>query len=151
LAACGIVALFSFGRAQASDWANAGFIYDDFQLTLAPGHRTEVLGPLFYSEEKETQKTWALPPFFSDVKDPGVDSEEYDFVYPVLTYDRYGSEHRWQFFQVLSWAGGQNQEQQNAKRFTLFPFYFQQRSEEPGKDYTAVFPFYGHLQKRLFR
>jgi len=50
-------------------WANVGFggsisigpLYDDFELTLAPGHRTEILGPAFYSEKKEDQKTWAIP------------------------------------------------------------------------------------------
>ena len=39
----------------------------------------------------------------------------------------------------------------DSRRFTLFPIYFQQRSVDPEKNYTAVFPFYGHLQNRIFR
>ena len=35
--------------------------------------------------------------------------------------------------------------------FTLFPFYFQQRSPDPNENYTALVPFYGHLKNRLFR
>ena len=41
----------------------AGFIYDDFELTLAPGHRQEILGPFFYNEQKETQHHVGLPGF----------------------------------------------------------------------------------------
>src|SRR5215831_17964548 len=37
----------------ADDFRDAGFLYDQFDLTLATWHRTEALGPLFYSEEKE--------------------------------------------------------------------------------------------------
>ena len=139
------------GCAHAVDWFHAGPLYDEFQLTLEPGHRREALGPLFYSEEQDTRKTWALPPLFSDVRDPSIQLHEYDFGYPVLTYRRFGTEHRWQFIQIFAFAGGENGEGQAARRFTLFPFYFQQRSAEPGHDYTAVGPFYGHLQNHLFR
>jgi len=130
---------------------HAGFLYDEFNLTLAPGHRTEALGPFFYSEQKETQRIWAVPPLLSYTRDPGTESKEFDFLYPVMTYDRYGGQYRWQFFQLLSFAGGPTQQETARDRFTLFPLYFQQRSSDPGENYTAVFPFYGHLEHRLFR
>ena len=116
------------GQARAADWLHAGLLYDHFQLTLQPGERTEALGPFFYTQESDTEKTWAIPPLFSEVKDPAVELHEYDFVYPVLTYRRYGTEHRWQLMQLLSFAGGENQAEQKAKRFTLFPLYFRQTS-----------------------
>jgi hypothetical protein len=72
-------------------------------------------------------------------------------LYPVLNYERYGKEYRWQFCQLLSFAGGQSPKDDSQKRFTLFPFYFQQRSPVPDENYTALLPFYGHLQNRLFR
>jgi hypothetical protein len=93
---------------RASDWLHAGFLYDDFQLTLEPGHRTEVLGPLFHSQQKDTERTWALPPLFSETTDPSTQRLEYDFGYPVLTYRRYGSEWRWQLGQIFSFASGAN-------------------------------------------
>ncbi len=37
------------------------------------------------------------------------------------------------------------------KQFTIFPFYFQQRSPDTDENYTALFPFYGHIKDRLFR
>ena len=124
---------------------------DEFNLTLAPGHRTEALGPFFYSQQKETQRIWAVPPVLSYTRDPGTESKEIDFLYPVITYDRYGEQYRWQLFQILSFAGGPTQQETARDRFTLFPLYFQQRSSEPSENYTAVFPFYGHVKHRLFR
>ena len=88
---------------------------------------------------------------FSHDEDPTTESEEYDFLYPVLTFNRFGVERRWQFFQVFSTAGGRNQDETRAKRFTLFPIYFQQRSTDPSENYTAIFPLYGTLKHRLFR
>ena len=41
--------------ASGSDALHAGFLFDEFDLTLAPGHRTEAVGPFFYSEQKETR------------------------------------------------------------------------------------------------
>jgi hypothetical protein len=124
--------------------------FDPRPLTLETGYRTEV-GPFYYSEQKETQHTWAIPPFFSHLQDPGTDSEEKDFLYPVVTYDRYGEQYRWQIFQLLSWSGGPTQIENPRDRFTLFPIYFQQRSSDPAENYTAVIPFYGHLKHRFFR
>jgi hypothetical protein len=137
--------------AEAASAAHAGFLYDEFNLTLAPGHRTEALGPFYYSEQKETQRIWAVPPLLSYTRDPGTESKEFDFLYPVITYDRYGGQYRWQLFQILSFGGGPTQQETARDRFTLFPLYFQQRSSDPSEDYTAVFPFYGHLKHRLFR
>ena len=131
---------------------SAGPLFDEFPLTLAQGHRTEILGPLFYSELKETQHQWAVPPLaLSHTWDPDIDYEEYDFAYPLLTYDRFGQEYRWQFFQFFSFAGGLLPVDTDNHRFTLFPLYFQQRSTNPSNNYTAVVPFYGHLKNRLFR
>ncbi|MDB6020443.1 MAG: hypothetical protein JWQ04_300 [Pedosphaera sp.] len=138
-------------RARASEPVSAGPLYERFHLTLEPGDRTEILSPFYYSELKETQRQWAVPPLMAHTEDPVTESEEFDFLYPVLTYNRYGAESRWQFFQVFAFAGGKNQDTSGKRHFTLFPIYFQQRSTDPRQDYTAVFPFYGHLENRLFR
>ncbi len=133
-----------------ADWS-MGPLYDEFPLTLAPGRRTEAVGPLFFSEQKESQKQFALPPLFSRTVDPDLESEEMDFLYPLVTYDRYGAEYRFQILQVFAFAGGNTQEENKSRRFTLFPIYFQQRSPIPEFNYTALFPIYGTLKNRLFR
>src|ERR1043166_8819752 len=142
---------FAWAPANAADWFNAGPLFDDFQLTLDPGHRTEALGPLFYYEDKDSQGTWAMPPLWSLTRDPLTDFTEFALLYPVIGLDRFGSEYRWHIFQVFSFAGGQNQDEQKARRFTLFPFYFRQRSGNPDQNYTAFFPIYGQLKNRLLR
>ena len=92
-----------------------------------------------------------MPPLLSLTRDPAIELKEYDFLFPVLTYNRYGDQYRWQLFQLLAFAGGPTQTATNRHRFTLFPIYFQQRSSDPYENYTAVCPFYGHLKHRLFR
>lgn len=147
---CAVLVVLA-GRVWAEDELNAGPLISDFPLTLTLGHRVEALGPLFYSEEKDTQRTWAVPPLFSHVSDSGTDSEEFDFAYPLLTLDRFGNEYRWQLGQLLNFVGGHTQPDNADRRFTIFPVYFQQRSTDPARNYTALFPIYGHLQNRLFR
>jgi hypothetical protein len=135
----------------SQDGFHAGLLYDQFLLTLDSGQRTEAVGPLFYDQQKDSEKTWALPPFFSHDTDPSVESCEEDFLYPLLTYESYGQEFRWQFCELLSFAGGQTPQDSRQKRFTIYPLYFQQRSPVPDENYTALVPIYGHLQHRLFR
>jgi hypothetical protein len=148
LGVCG----FAFSQTLQAETFSAGPIYDDFKLTLAPGHRTEIMGPLYYDEQKETQRTWAFPVLtLAHTEDPTIQYSEYDFIYPFLTYDRFGAEYRWQIFQLFSFAGGENPDETHDHRFTLFPIYFQQRSTEPTNNYTAFVPFYGTLKHRLYR
>jgi hypothetical protein len=111
----------------------------------------EAVGPLCYFEQKDSQKTLAVPPLLSLLRDPVADVAEFDLVYPVVTCSRYGSEYRWQLLQVLSFAGGQSQQGISSRRFTFFPIYFQQRSSDSNQNYTAFVPFYGNLENRMFR
>src|SRR5439155_177045 len=82
-------AVFVFVLRAATADVSLGSFYDSFPLTLSSGHRTEIAGPVFYSEMNDTQKTIAVPPLFSWVRDPSVESEEFDFCYPLLSYDRF--------------------------------------------------------------
>lgn len=151
LAAFAVILNCSFNTLGAED-VHAGFFFDRHELTLEPGERTEAAGPFFYETKTEFENIFALPPFFSHATIPATDSEEYDFLYPALTYDRFGKEYRWQLGQLFSFSGGQNQAEAGIHRVTLFPFYFQQRSAiDPTQNYTAVFPFYGEVRNRIFR
>ena len=44
---------------------HAGPLFDRFDLTLDYGQRTEAAGPLFYSQNKDTERLWAIPPLLS--------------------------------------------------------------------------------------
>jgi hypothetical protein len=135
----------------AQDSFHAGPLFDQFSLTLAPGHRVEAAGPFYYEEQQESRETWALPPFFWVTRDPETDSREFKFLYPGMSWVRYGGQYRWQLGQLLSFAGGPSQQEKVRNRVTFFPLYFRQRSSDPSQDYTALLPFYGHLNHRLFR
>lgn len=147
---CILVAFAPVFSVSAFDPWNAGLLFDQFPLTLEQGQRTEAAGPFFYEMRREADWMAAVPPLFSHTVSD-TDSEEFDILYPLLTYDRFGREYRWQLMQLLSLSGGQNQAEVPRERFTIFPFYFQQRSPDTNLNYTAVFPFYGHLKQRIFR
>ena len=135
----------------AQDDSSFGPLFEEFRLVLSEGSRTEAAGPFYYAEQSDTQKTWALPPLLSNVTDPALESHEFDFAYPALTYDRFGTEYRFQLFQLFSFSGGGLQSGATKDRFTLFPIYFQQRCADSNENYTALFPIYGKLRNRLFR
>jgi hypothetical protein len=152
LQVCGLGLVLSFcSSAFAENVFHAGLFFDEFPLTLDAGHRTEAVGPFFYDQQNDSEMTWAIPPLFSHDANPAVESREDDLVYPVLTYERYGTQYRWQFIQLFSFSGGQEQNGSEKRRFTIFPIYFQQRSPDTNVNYTALVPFYGHLQDRLMR
>ncbi|HTY87460.1 MAG TPA: hypothetical protein VMB80_08350 [Candidatus Acidoferrum sp.] len=145
------LALGSMAALGAENEVCAGPLYEKFVLTLGSGHRTEAVGPFFYDQSRDSETTWAIPPLLSYDTDPDTESKEFDLLYPLLTYERFGMEYRGQFLELFSFAGGQNQNAQQAKRVTLFPIYFQQRSPDTNRNYTALIPIYGHIKDRLFR
>ncbi len=151
----------------APDTLSAGPLYDEFRLTIGPGLRREAAGPLWYSEERwETEfdsepprwgevtdavRTLAFPPLFSRQEIPRVDGLGWDFVYPLITYDRYGAERWFQVLQLLSFSAGRDATGVAWEKFSFFPFYFQRRASDSSMNYTAVWPFCGHVEKRFFR
>jgi hypothetical protein len=128
----------------------AGPAWSDYRLTLEAGRRQELIGPLFSAQQTESQWQWDVPPLFCYTRTPDSDWTEAEAVYPLFAWRRFGSEYRIQFFQLLSFSGGKTQAGPASRMFTLFPFYFQRRSDDPSLNYTAVVPLYGHLQNRLF-
>lgn len=129
-----------------------GFIFDQFGLTLEDGRRTEAAGPFFYSQKLASgERIWAIPPFFSRDTNAAVEYREDDYLYPLVTDDNYGREHRWQFCQLFSTASGMEPDGNIEKRVTVYPIYFRQRSRDTNENYTALVPFYGHLKHRLMR
>jgi hypothetical protein len=149
LAACWV---FCFGvNLGGAEPLSAGPLVHEFSLTLEPGQRLEAVSPLFSQERSDGEYRLSLCPLFSYQRDYIADSKEFDIAYPILTYHRFGAEYRFQIGQLFSFAGGQNQEENIQSRFTLFPVYFQQRSPDPERNYTAFLPFYGSLRNRLFR
>jgi hypothetical protein len=151
-AACLAAWLAAFcAPAQAEEDVLAGPAYARFRLTLSSGWREEVAGPFFYEQTSAGQRQWAVPPFFCRTLTPEVDWSEWELLYPLINYRRFGREYRLQLAQIWSLSGGDREDGNAARRATVFPLYFSQRSRDTNLNYTAVFPFYGHLENRMFR
>jgi hypothetical protein len=132
-------------------WIELGPLYHEFGMTLEPGVRVEALGPLFSYQELDDERQTTWPPFMAYRLDEIADLEEFDFAYPIFTYDRFGKQYRYQLMQLLSLIGGELQDGEHSARWTVFPFYFRQASTKPGESYGAALPFYGRISHRLFR
>ena len=50
-----------------------GLAFQTFDLTLEPGTRTEIAGPLYYRQQLGTELTQAWPPLFSHCTDPSLE------------------------------------------------------------------------------
>ena len=131
---------FSFGPA-----------WSEFGLTLRPGEATEGLGPIWGSEHSDGSWLWRVSPFVSHLEDPATQRSEYEVLYPIYTYDRFGGEYAARFLQLFEFTGSTTPDEEARARTTVFPFYFYQKSTSPTNGYLAVLPFYGHLRNRLFR
>jgi hypothetical protein len=121
-----------------------------FKLTLEDGERIEAVGPIFSHERSTGHEQWAFTPFLTYRRDRLIDSEEMDILYPFITYDRSGEEYKWRFFLMTTISGGRRQEEQS-RRFTLFPIVFSQWTREGPLEYFAVFPLGGTIRDRLNR
>ncbi len=114
------------------------------------GDWDKVFGPFYAAETESHTSRMTIPVLFSSERDSRLDSREWDVLYPLAGYDRYGKEWRLQFFQLVSFSGGSGQAG-DSKRTTVFPFYFRQVSADPEKNYWALFPFYGTVKGRFLR
>ena len=81
-----------------------------------------------------------MPPLFCYTRTPGVDWTGSEVLYPLFTWRRFGTEYRIQLMQLLSFSGGKAQAGPDTRLFTLFPLYFQRRSDDPNLNYTALVP-----------
>ena len=96
------------------------------------------------------ERSFAIPVLFSSKSSSRPDHSEWDVLYPLMSYDRYGKEWRWHFLQIFRLSGGEGQAG-DWKRETVFPVYFRQKSDDPEKNYWALFPFYGTVKNRFRR
>ncbi|RME95554.1 MAG: hypothetical protein D6766_02995 [Verrucomicrobia bacterium] len=165
-------------EARTAGELEAGPLWSRHRLTLETGAATEALGPLWQTTEvwrgaaaeglgpdewppadrledpavvSRIARGLTLAPLFSWRHRPEVDARFFEFLYPVVTYARYGTESRFQIFQVLSFSGGRTQQGARDRTWTVFPFFFLRHSEDPNRRYAAFWPVYGRLQNRLFR
>ena len=136
-------------------WAQAelhwGPAWDDYRLTLRPGEATEAFGPLWGSERSDGSWLWRLSPFVSHIEDPAIQRSEYEVLYPIFSYGRFGGEYAARFLQFFEFTGSTTPDDEAKDRKTLFPFFYYQKSTNPTNGYCAVLPLYGHLRNRLFR
>ncbi|MDA2919416.1 hypothetical protein MYX76_07995, partial [Desulfobacterota bacterium AH_259_B03_O07] len=61
----------------------------------------DALGPFIISKKNDVRSEYGFRPFFYVVNDKERDSSQFDFIYPIATYDRRGDDWRFQFLVYL--------------------------------------------------
>ncbi|MBL9128421.1 MAG: hypothetical protein JNL97_12275 [Verrucomicrobiales bacterium] len=129
-----------------------GPLIQTMPLTLEPGgHGLEAVGPFYYEQETEEGRLWAIPPIVSTFTSHDRERGEHFVLPPVFSYRKYGDDWRWQLGQWINRSHVEGIDDNDAKRFNLFPFFFYQDAPDPKRDYWALFPLYGNLKGRMFR
>ena len=134
-----------------------GSTFQNYSVEFSLHRDYQPYGPFAYFESEypedgcEHSMLSLLPPLYTCDRNRDLNTLEMDFLYPLIGVDRYGEEYRVHIFQIISWAGGQNSDDQMTRRYNLFPLIFYQKSELPNEDYWAVLPFYGKLYNRFWK
>ena len=76
----------------AEDEIIAGPAYSDYRLTLEMGRGQEAVGPFFSAQQTGEQWQWNVSPLFCYTRTPEEDWTESEFLYPVFTWRRFGTE-----------------------------------------------------------
>jgi hypothetical protein len=142
------IALASAAATADEDFAPiaAGPIFDKFGLTLQTGTRTEALGPFYYHQQTAHAKTWGVPPLFAITDSQSLDARDVAILPPLLSYHRYGTQSTLMITPLLTFYGGDYQNDVTRQRTMFFPFYFRQKSSNPDLRYLGIFPFYGTVK-----
>lgn len=127
------------------------------------------LGPLLYMEEDEetgTKSVDALGPFVSYKKSPDTteygfrpifynyrnerkDRTSFDFLYPFFTHRSFEGDTKFQVLVYLFYYRSDLRPSGFREYdYTLFPFLFGRKDEQPEKSYFALFPLFGTLKHR---
>ena len=129
-----------------------GPLFDSDQDKTQTTQQVDALGPFITSKKTETRFEYGFHPLFYLVEDTGNDSTEFDFLYPLATYDRRENDRRFQFiFYLLFYKTVQTRSGFVENEFHLFPFIFAKNAEDKNNSYFALFPVYGNLKYKFSR
>ena len=109
----------------------------------------DALGP-FVSYKKSPDTTeYGFRPIFYDVENEARNRSSFDFLYPLFTHRNFEGDTKLQLLVYLFYyksdlrpSGFREYE------YTLIPFIFGRKDEQPEKSYFAVFPLYGNIKHK---
>ncbi|HLE24972.1 MAG TPA: hypothetical protein VI935_04900 [Thermodesulfobacteriota bacterium] len=129
-----------------------GPLFDSDQDKTQKTQQVDALGPFITSKKSDTRFEYGFHPLFYLVEDTEKDSTEFDFLYPLATYDRRVNDRRFQFiFYLLFYETVQTRSGFIENEFHLFPFIFAKNAEDKNNSYFALFPVYGNLKNKFSR
>jgi hypothetical protein len=118
--------------------------YDQRDDPVDRVHVQSGLGPLltFSRSPNANVENRAFRPFFHWNKDTQPERQEWEAVYPLMTYSRVEEDAKFQFLEVLNFRDEGTDPKAREDRYELFPVYVSGKTET-GEKYLVILPFGG--------
>jgi hypothetical protein len=108
------------------------------------------LGPFIIRRESKDYSEFGFRPFYHTTTMKSEDIKELEFIYPLASYKK---KEKFSWFQSLVHIFVYNTEINRSgfknKEFSLFPFIFYNKEENPDNNYFAFFPIYGNMKNKF--
>ena len=156
VAACCLVILAGIATARAAEdgssaTVNLWPIFDDRVDPLEKSRVRSGAGPLVHSSRSLDGDVteFAFRPFFFRREEQAAQRLEWEFLYPLMTYRRSGSDWDFQFLRLLNARGEGSPRAGREERTDFFPFFFSGVRND-GETSLGIMPFWGHVHDRFF-
>jgi hypothetical protein len=147
-----IIVFICENSSSGEDGFSLGPLFDSDKDKTQGTQEIDAFGPLISSKKSDKRFEYGVHPLFYLVEDRENDSTEFDFLYPLATYDRRENDRRFQFlFDILFYETVYTRSGFEENEFHLFPFIFAKNAEDKNNSYFALFPVYGNLKNKFSR
>ncbi len=111
----------------------------------------DALGPFITIKNREDSSEFGIRPLIYNVDDDVNDNDQFDLLYPLITYDRQGKDVWFQtLVYLIYYRSLVSEDNKTDKKFFIFPFIFSRKARNLEDSYFALFPIYGSL-KNVFK
>lgn len=111
--------------------------------------RTRALGPFFEKvDHPEGYDFYAVRPLFSRLDEPDMDRTRREYVWPLASSRRLGTDSAWRV--LIAYGAKDSANPNKPYRIWILPFYFQGRTKA-GDPYFALWPLGGTIRDFMYR
>lgn len=109
----------------------------------------DALGPFISYKKTPDTVEYGFRPIFYDVENEARDRSSFDFLYPLFTHRNFEGDTKFQLLvYVFYYKSDLRPSGFREYEYTLIPFIFGRKDEQPEKSYFAFFPFFGTLKNK---
>ncbi len=144
-----LLLLITFVTASAAETINLGPLFYMEKDEETGEKKIQALGPFVSYEKDSFEEGYGLRPIFYNHKNEARERTSFDFVYPLFTYRTFEGDTKWQALMYIFYYKSDLRDSGFREReFTLFPFLFARKAEDPQRSFFAFFPLFGNMKNK---